>query len=276
MTNTKTEVATPQPKLDLRRFIEGDDVKGQIAKALPAICTPDRFLRVAMTAITKTPKLLECDRDTFVVCLLDCAQLGIEPDGRRAHLIPFNKNTKNPDGSWSKTVQCQLIIDYKGLVELVMRSGKVSNVHADKVCENDRFIYDAGKVVKHEINFRKPRGDAYAYYAQAEYKDGSKKAEVMTLDDIELIRERSKAKDNGPWKTDYSEMAKKTVFRRLSKWLPLSPEDAQALQVVEDKEFDFNMPLPDREPQRKKSDLIEEETPAIEEDKSADEFKLDK
>jgi recombination protein RecT len=221
--------------IDLRTFISGDAVKQQITKALPSICTPDRFLRVAMTSITKSPKLLQCDRDSFVSALLDCAQLGIEPDGRRAHLIPYGKT-------------CQLIIDYKGIVELVMRSGKISLIHADKVCENDVFEYNAGKIVNHKIDFKKPRGKIYAYYAYAEMKDGSTKAEVMTLEDIEKIKNRSRSSNNGPWKTDPEEMSKKTVFRRLSKWLPLSPEDAQVLKTVEDKEFDFEMPT--TEPQK--------------------------
>lgn len=221
---------------DLRTFISGDAVKEQIAKALPSICTPDRFLRISMTAMTKTPKLLECDRDSFIACLLDCAQLGIEPDGRRAHLLPFNNRKEN-------RVDCQLIIDYKGLIELAMRSGKIANIHSDKICDNDEFVYNAGKVEVHRPNFKEDRGVAYAYYAQVEFKDGSRKAEVMTVDEVNKIKARSKAGNFGPWKTDFDEMAKKTVFKRLSKWLPLSPEDVQVIQKVDEKEFSsFDMP----------------------------------
>lgn len=239
-----TEVQKQQTsQVDLRTFISGDAVKEQIAKALPSICTPDRFLRVAMTSITKTPKLLNCDRNSFVSALLDCAQLGIEPDNRRAHLIPYGKT-------------CQLIIDFKGLCELIMRSGKVSLIHADKVCENDEFEYNAGKIVKHKIDFKKDRGEAYAFYAYAEMKDGSTKAEVMTLEDVNKIKARSKSANNGPWVTDYNEMAKKTVFRRLSKWLPLSPEDAQVISKVEEQEFNFDMPV--QQPQEVKSDLFDQ------------------
>lgn len=237
-------------KTDLRNFISGDKVKDQITKALPSICTPDRFLRVAMTSITKVPKLLECDQTSFISALLDCASLGIEPDGRRAHLLPYNNRKKN-------IVECQLIIDYKGLVELVMRSGKISTLHADKVCENDSFKFNAGKIDEHVIDFKKPRGKAYAYYAYAEMKDGAKKAEVMTMDEVLGIKSRSKAGEFGPWKTDFDEMAKKTVFKRLSKWLPMNAEEAQIIQTVDEQEFDFEMPT--KEPKFKSPEDIDVE-----------------
>ena len=70
--------------------------------------TPDRFIRIALTALTRTPKLTTCDHGSFFQALLDLSQLGLEPDGRRAHLIPFRNNKRN-------CVECQLIIDYKGL-----------------------------------------------------------------------------------------------------------------------------------------------------------------
>lgn len=211
----------------LEAIIEGDDFKQKVAKALPKHLPPDRFIRIACTAMMRTPKLKECEQVSFVNALLSLSQLGLEPDGRRAHLIPFN-NTKRG------VVECQLIVDYKGLVELAMRSGNVANIHADVVCENDDFVYDRGQIAKHTINFRKPRGKVYAAYATVRFKDGTEKTEVMSHDEIEAIRGRSKAGNFGPWQTDWNEMAKKTVFRRLSKWITLSPEYHDILE----KDFD--------------------------------------
>lgn len=236
---------------EVRHLLNSDAIKNQIAKALPAICKPDRFMRVSLTAITKNPKLADCTQESLMACLLDCAQLGIEPDGRRAHLIPFNNRKEN-------RVDCTLIIDYKGLVELAMRSGKIANIHSDKICDKDEFSYNAGKVEVHRPNFREDRGTAYAYYSQVEFKDGSKKAEVMTLNEVNLIKARSKTAKFGPWVTDFDEMAKKTVFKRLSKWLPLSPEDAMIVQTVTEQEFDFEMPKEQPAPEFKmlKEDVI--------------------
>jgi recombination protein RecT len=214
-------VKREEPKT-IRALLDDDKFKVQVARALPKHLTPDRFMRVAATAIMKTPLLKECEQVSFINALLSLSQLGIEPDGRRAHLIPFKNNKRG-------VVECTLIIDYKGLVELAMRSGTVANIHADVVCENDVFVYDCGEIKEHKINFRQPRGKVYAAYAMCKFKDGTVKAEVMSLEEIGAIKDRSKAGSFGPWITDWNEMAKKTVFRRLSKWLPLSPEYREIL-----------------------------------------------
>ena len=217
----------------MRQMVEG--YKSQFAKVLPKHLSAERFVRVALTSITRTPKLADCDQASFFQALLRLSELGIEPDGRRAHLIPFENRKRG-------CIECQLIIDYKGLVELAMRSGDLSNLHADTVCENDEFVYDRGQVVRHFINFKKPRGNVYAVYAIARFKDGGEKAEVMGREDIEAIRSRSRAGQSGPWVTDWNEMAKKTVFRRLAKWLPLSPEFRDAAEADDEDQPPINLP----------------------------------
>jgi recombination protein RecT len=124
-----------------------------------------------------------------------------------------------------------LIIDYKGLVELAYRSGVVRNIHADVVREGDIFDYSLGTVTAHTPwAFRrdgvKPNeaGEVFAAYCIVTLEGDCKKCEVMTREEIEGIRKRSKAGTNGPWVTDWNEMAKKTAFRRVTKWLPLSAE----------------------------------------------------
>lgn len=216
-----------KPAPVLRQMLESEDFRAQIARALPAHCKAERFIRIAVTAMTKTPGLANCDKGSFFLQLLRLSELGIEPDGRRAHLIPFENRRMG-------IVECQLIIDYKGLAELIMRSGLVSNLHADIVCENDDFHYDCGQVVRHIVDFKKPRGKMYAAYAICRLKDGSTKCDVMSVEEINSIRSRSRSGNAGPWQTDFNEMAKKTVFRRLSKWLPLSPEVRDAVEVDDD------------------------------------------
>lgn len=205
----------------LKTIISGDSMRQQFAAALPKHLTPERFARVAITALTRTPKLTECTQASLMKCLLDLSALGIEPDGRRAHLIPYG-NT------------CTLIIDWKGLAELAMRSGVIAKLHADIVCENDVFAYNLGEIVEHRIDWRKPRGEMYAAYAMAVTKDGAVFVQVLTKDEIDGVRKRSKSSNNGPWVTDYAEMAKKTAFRRLSKWLPLSAEFRDATEKDDD------------------------------------------
>ena len=213
----------------VRNLLQSEAVQTQIEKALTKVCNAERFMRVAMTAITKNPKIAECSQASLMSSLLDLASLGIEADGRRAHLIPYG-NT------------CTLIIDYKGLVELVRRSGDVIKLHADVICDNDIFEYDCGEVSKHVINFKGDRGNAYAVYATATMKDGSKQCEVMTVADVEKIRQGSRGKNSSPWTQHWNEMAKKTVFRRLCKWLPLSSE---TLELVSKDDAQFDKPKVD-------------------------------
>lgn len=235
-TLAKTETSAPaiQKPATLRQHLEGNAFKDAVAKALPRHLTADRFIRVALTAITRTPKLAQCEQASFFQCLLSLSQYGLEPDGRRAHLIPFENRKRG-------VVECQLIIDWKGLSELVYRSGIVSTLHADVVRRGDLFDYSMGVLTSHVPHYlrtdtAKPAeaGDVYAAYSTATMKDGSRKTEVMSVDQIEGIRRRSRAGQSGPWVTDWEEMAKKTVFRRLSKWLPLSAEVREATENDDD------------------------------------------
>ena len=206
---------------ELKALLTGDRMREQFAAALPKHLTPERFCRVALTALTRTPKLAECTQESFFRCLLDLSAFGLEPDGRRAHLIPYGN-------------QCTLILDWKGIAELALRSGLIAKLHADVVCENDVFAYDLGEIKTHSIDFKNPRGAIYAVYALAVTKDGQTFVSVMHKEEVEAIRKRSRAGNSGPWQTDYNEMAKKTAFRRLAKWLPLSAEFRDALDKDDD------------------------------------------
>lgn len=213
-------------KRDLKSLINSDTMREQFARALPAHLNAERFCRVAITALTRTPKLMDCTPESMMRCLLDLSAMGLEPDGRRAHLIPYGK-------------EATLIVDFKGLAELVMRSGLVSSIHADKVCDGEVFVVDRGEIKSHVIDYTKPRGAAFAYYCLVKFKDGGEKSEVMTKDEVDAIRKRSRAGTSGPWVTDFDEMAKKTVFRRCSKWLQLSPEIRDALEKDGDRFDEF-------------------------------------
>ena len=208
----------------LKSIISSDAMKQQFATALPSHLSPDRFARVAITALTRTPKLQSCTQESFFKCLLDLSAMGLEPDGRRAHLIPYGR-------------ECTLVLDYKGLVELVRRSGDVVKIHADVVCENDTFTHNMGQVTEHTYDIRKERGEIIAAYAQVALKDGSTQSEIMSRTEIDEIKNKSRAGKSGPWVSNYGEMAKKTAFRRLTKWLTLSPEIMDAVSAAEKTEF---------------------------------------
>jgi len=224
MANETAVAKRPAGPVDIgRSHIESPAFLEQIKMAMPRGEDGRRLIRGAITAMQKTPAIADCNQGSIFASLLTCAQLGLSLDGREAHLVPFKG-------------QCTLIPDYKGLVRLVIQSGAVSHVHADVVCEADDFDFDRGRVIRHKIDLRRPRGPVYAAYAFAVFTGGTEKAEVMSLDEINAIRTRGGGR-GGPWITDYNEMAKKTVFKRLCKWLPLAPE-AQAAIEEDDSHFE--------------------------------------
>lgn len=188
--------------------------KAQMAMALPKHLTADRLLRVAMTSIQKTPELMDCTPQSLLACVMMCAQLGLEPDQflGQAYLVPY-KNV------------CTLIPGYRGYIALARRSGEVQSVSSQVVYSNDRFVLQYGIDEKLEhVPAEGDRGEIKGAYVVFKYKDGSYSFDYMAKNDIDKIRARSKAKANGPWVTDYDEMAKKTVIKRHVKLVPLSVE----------------------------------------------------
>ena len=130
----------------------------EFAKVLPKVLPPDRFCRVVLTAINKNQTLADALADhrnqaSVLSAFMRCAEMGLEPDGRRAAITCYKKSS----GGYDVT----LVPMYQGLAELAMRSGMISNIHADKVCENDTFDWNTGEI-QHKIDFRKPRGKVYA------------------------------------------------------------------------------------------------------------------
>ncbi len=195
--------------------------------ALPKHLTPERLARVALTAISSNPRLLECTRESLALALIEAGQLGLEPNGvmGQAYLVPyFNGKTKK--------YEAQFQVGYRGLIDLARRSGEVAKIEARVVREGDHFEYEYGLTPK-LVHRPDPSGNGEIthVYAIAWLRDADPIFEVMTRDQVEAIRRRSKAADSGPWVTDYEAMARKTVVKRLCKYLPLSPEAEAAIEA---------------------------------------------
>lgn len=246
--STSTALATEDNTNNLKKLINLPSVKAEFEKALPQHLSADRFIRIATTALLRTPALADCNKESFMKCLMELSAWGIEPDGRRAHLIPF-KRRYQVAGQWKETLDCTLLLDWKGLCELALRSGFITKLHADIVCDNDIFTFNLGEIEEHRIDFRKPRGEPYAAYARAVTKDGETFVAVMTKDEILAIRDDSQGWNafqkgfakQSPWdpknQGSEHEMWKKTAFRRLSKWLPLSAEFRDAIDHDDTRDF---------------------------------------
>ena len=194
-------------------------MEGEIAKALPSVITPERFTRMVLSAISVNPKLAECSPKSFLGAMMTSAQLGVEPNTAlgQAYLIPFRNHG---------VMECQFQLGYKGLIDLAYRSGEVSIIQAHVVYSNDEFTYELGldPQLKH-VPAKTDRGEPIAYYAMFKTKDGGYGFEVMSVNDVQLHAKRySKSFSNGPWQSNFDEMAKKTVLKRVLKYAPLKSD----------------------------------------------------
>lgn len=205
-----------------------DDMKPAISQAIPKHMTPERLLRIATTAIRTTPKLKACTAQSLLASVMQCAQLGLEPGVLgHAYLIPFNNKKKDKNGTVYYEQEAQFQIGYKGLLDLVRRTGEISSIAAHAVHKNDEFEFEYGlnEKLKHVPKMEGDRGAVYLYYAYAKFKDGGYSFLVMGKRDIERHRDLySKTAKFGPWVDQFDEMAKKTVIKALVKYMPISVE----------------------------------------------------
>ncbi|MDR2024113.1 MAG: recombinase RecT [Hungatella sp.] len=202
----------------------------EIKRALPSILTPERFTRMALSAINNTPKLAECTPMSFIAALMNAAQLGLEPNTPlgQAYLIPYkNKGI----------LECQFQLGYRGLIDLAYRNERMQSVEAQVVYENDEFSYELGlhPSLIHRPSFDEP-GDIRAFYAIFRLDNGGFRFEVMSKSYVDAYAARySKAftSDFSPWKSNYEGMAKKTVIKQLLKYAPMKSEFQKAVTMDE-------------------------------------------
>ena len=202
--------------------------KESLAQLVPKHLTVDRLMKVAVGALMKAPALQECTPASLMNCFIGAAEVGLEPGGvlGHAYLVPYKQTAT-------------LIIGYRGLIELMRRSGELASIRCVVVHEKDTFKLTEGieQTIKHEPFLAGDAGPLKFAYCVAKLKDGSVQVELMTRHQIEEIRKRSRAGQSGPWVTDFEEMAKKTVLRRAAKYLPVASERFQKAIEIDDGDY---------------------------------------
>lgn len=221
VTPTTAPVAKPKTKAPIIvQQVLSDQFKKQLALAVPKHLNADRMARIAATEVRKNKALLNTEPTSFLGSVMQAAQLGLEPGSAlgQAYLVPYGN-------------QCQLIIGYKGMIDLARRSGQVLSLNAYAVREGDDFNFQLGlKPDIHHVpsleadRIKKP---ITYVYAVATLKGGGYQFEVMSRAEVEAVK--AKAKSKNIWNSYFEEMAKKTVIRRLFKYLPVSIE---ALEIT--------------------------------------------
>ena len=210
----------------LRHLFEAK--KDAISAVCPKFVTPERIIKITLAACSRNPQLLACTPASILMACIQAAELGLEFGNvlGHAYLVPY-ENKKN------KTLEATFIPGYRGLIALARRSGQILSIEAHVVYEKDRFevTYGLDPKLVHVPTFDEEPGAPKAVYAVAVLRDGAKQSEVMTKHQVDAIRKRSAAANAGPWVTDYEEMMRKTVVKRLWKYLPMSTEMVRAIEA---------------------------------------------
>lgn len=216
-----------QMKTEFARAIGGATPQEQQRRA-------ERFARVCVTAFRQNPDLQKSSPASILGAMMTCAQLGLEPNtpSGLAYLIP-RWNSK------LRSMECQFQVGYRGLLELMYRSGAIASINADVVyrqeIEAGLFTYTSGirPSIEHRIDLLDGSArtgnpqDIVAAYACAVLKSGEPVIRVVPRRDIDKAMNMSGGK-SGPsavWKSHYAEMAIKTAIHRLAKWLPTTRVD---------------------------------------------------
>ena len=206
----------------------------------------EKFQAIVVTAVADNMDLLDVDRNSLIKACLQAAELG----------LVLNKSMAEADilKVWNnkiKKYEAQFRPRYKGLMKLALQTGEVLKIESRIVYENDEFEIiegtSAGIIHKRKLS---GRGGMIGAYCVWTLRNGESQFEVMSKEEILAIRDRSSSKTKegkvvGPWVTDEAEMWRKTVVRRATKYMPMSPEIARAVHadnvaegVIEADEFD--------------------------------------
>jgi len=212
--------------------------KAQIAANAALGIDTDRLIAIVASAVIRSPALLSCTPQSIVEATIKAARYGLDPSGITGDgfLVPFKD-------------RAEFICGYRGLVKLAMRHPRVKLVEARLVHANDKFEIDFGRdnPVRHKIAL-KDRGEPIGCYARAFLEGSPPAVEWMDVDEINRIRNQSKSyqrfPNESPWAHHWGEMARKTVLRRLIKYLPLEFEISLALADLDAPEFpQFSSPI---------------------------------
>ena len=202
----------------------------EIKRALPAVLTPERFTRMALSAINNTPELAGCTPMSFIAAMMNAAQLGLEPNTPlgQAYLIPYKNK---------RVLECQFQIVYKGRIDLAYRTGQIHVNQGQAVREFDYFEYQYGLEPKlvHRPG-EEERGDITFIYGLFRLTNGGYGFEVSNKADMDAFAakySKSFGSKYSPWTENYEDMAKKTVIKRALKYAPVSVDFQKAMSMDE-------------------------------------------
>ena len=203
LAETKKAQAITKPQTTFKDILHQEWHK--ISAVIPKQVSQERMFQLAVSAYNQTPELAKCTPVSVLSCILKCAALGVEPSAvdnlGRAYILPYNNRKTG-------CTEAQMILGYKGMIDLARRSGEIQDISARAVYEGDFFEYEFGlneqlKHVPAQDNERTPNKLTHVYMV-CHFKDGGHYIDVMTRSQVDAIRARSKAGSSAysPWSPD--------------------------------------------------------------------------
>lgn len=196
---------------------------------------PERVIKLVKMAADKAPALYACSPKSFMYSVIAACQLGLEINGPlgECYLVPFGKD-------------CTLVIGYRGIIGLMHRTGLIKSISAYCVYEKDAFEIEYGTTprISHMPCITEEPGAVIGVYAVVTLPDGATQFDYMRIDEVLRIKERSRSGSSGPWVKDFNEMARKSVVKRLSKYIPMSEQSAAAIAIQADNLIESGETLP--------------------------------
>lgn len=203
----------------ISQWLSSEGFKAQMALVLPKHIESDRMARICLGAIRQNPKLGQCNVNSLLGAVMQSAMLGLEPSSLgHCYFVPYGQ-------------EVQFILGYKGMIELMMRSGKTTGINVEIIYENDEIDVDLG--VNRKLNHKpyylcgkKEKGEPIAVYMTVQWANGQMWFNIVGMDEVWQHKAKSKSANssNSPWHTDEEAMIKKTAVRISSKYVPQSLE----------------------------------------------------
>ena len=220
---SETGALVVRDKQGLKSLVQNADVMRGIEGIVASGADPKQLLNMILVAASRTPALYRCTKASILQCLMRSAETGLALNGREAAAVPYG-------------TEATFIPMYQGLIKNMVSNNVVSRIEARVVYAEDVFSlqYGTQPQIRHVPTMNDTRGSIVGAYSVAFFRTGGTQFDYMPIKDLDAIRERSRAKNSGPWVTDTEEMYRKTVVRRLCKYLPLSPELQDALTADQD------------------------------------------
>lgn len=195
----------------VKSLLSHPEVIGRMSEAATGKFDPARKRAEALIAFSRNPKLAECSDVSLARAVIKSAQLGLDCSGNTAqgYLVPYGNG-------------CEFVTGYRGLIDLAVTGGAVRDIDAQVVYKGEEFeiLLGTDPHIAHGPAREGGRGEVDGVYAIATLPGGDKRVEWMTTPEIEAIRQKSRGKNQAPWRDHWGEMARKTVIRRLCKYLP--------------------------------------------------------